>query len=103
MAFWIMDRNVSKREERWRIMEKQPKRDGRKEHTDSDQTRYGGLRQMVKAASLFFGLGFFLAANVGVCIWLGWKFDGYFGTAPKGILAGILSTKIGRASCRERV
>lgn len=70
-------------------MEKQPKRDGRKEHTDSDQTRYGGLRQMVKAASLFFGLGFFLAANVGVCIWLGWKFDGYFGTAPKGILAGI--------------
>ena len=70
-------------------MEKMPGRDRGKEHTDSDQVRYGGLRQMVKAASLFFGLGFFLAANVGVCIWLGWKFDGYFGTAPKGILTGI--------------
>ena len=70
-------------------MEKMPGRDRGKEHTDSDQVRYGGLCQMVKAASLFFGLGFFLAANVGICIWLGWKFDGYFGTAPKGILTGI--------------
>ncbi|MGP1585479.1 MAG: AtpZ/AtpI family protein [Schwartzia sp. (in: firmicutes)] len=70
-------------------MEKQPKRDEGKKNIHSEQARYGGLRQMVKAASLFFGLGFFLAANVGVCIWLGWKFDGYFGTAPAGILTGI--------------
>lgn len=70
-------------------MKDQKKRDEKKSHIGSDETRYGGLRQMVKAASLFFGLGFFLAANVGVCMWLGWKFDGYFGTAPKGILTGI--------------
>lgn len=70
-------------------MEKKTRRDEGKPHIGSDETRYGGLRQMVKAASLFFGLGFFLAANVGVCIWLGWKFDGVFGTAPAGILTGI--------------
>ena len=70
-------------------MEKQPKRDEGKPHIERGKIRYGGLRQMVKAASLFFGLGFFLAANVGVCIWLGWKFDGHFGTAPAGILTGI--------------
>ena len=52
-------------------MEKKTRRDEGKPHIGSDETRYGGLRQMVKAASLFFGLGFFLAANVGVCIFLG--------------------------------
>ena len=50
---------------------------------------YEELRRVVYAASLFFGLGIYLATTVGVCIWLGMKFDAFFGTEPKGLLTGI--------------
>ena len=70
-------------------MEPSPKKNESEMKAEKEKARYGELRQMVKAASLFFGLGFFLAANVGICIWLGWKFDQYFQTAPKGIVTGI--------------
>ena len=70
-------------------MKPSPKKRESEKNAEKEKARYGELRQMVKAASLFFGLGFFLAANVGICIWLGWKFDQYFQTAPKGILTGI--------------
>jgi F0F1-type ATP synthase assembly protein I len=50
---------------------------------------YEELRRVVHAASLFFGLGIYLATTVGVCIWLGMKFDAFFGTGQKGLLTGI--------------
>ena len=43
----------------------------------------------VWAASYFTGIGIYLATTVVVCIWLGMKFDDFFGTEPNGRLAGI--------------
>lgn len=60
------------------------------EPSGGQKSRYGDIRRMVEASALFFGLGFFLAANVGVCIWLGQSFDEHFGTAPNGLLTGIV-------------
>ena len=51
---------------------------------------YEELRRVVWAASIFFGLGIYLATTVGVCIWLGMKFDEFFGTEPNGLLTGIV-------------
>ena len=50
---------------------------------------YEELRRFVWAASLFFGIGCYLASTVGVCIWLGMKFDEIFDTGKAGLLTGI--------------
>lgn len=48
------------------------------------------LWQAVKAFSVLSGVGIYLAAVLGVCLYLGILADEYFGTAPCGKLAGIL-------------
>jgi len=54
---------------------------------DSDRSREPGLLYAVVRYS---GLGLEMGAAVAIGAWLGWWLDGHYGTAPWGILGGVL-------------
>ena len=57
---------------------------------NKNNNKNAGLRQAVQAFSILGGIGFYLVAVIGICIFLGNKADECFNIGPYGKVIGIL-------------